>query len=91
MDITTKILKAAANERRVKILRYLDRCREKVVNEIAGYLKLSITATSKHLSKLESVGLVKKRQEGLWVYYSINEDKSKRYNRLFLDFLRSTR
>ena len=88
MNITTKILKATANERRVRILQMLLEREKLVVNKICKELKISYPSTSKHLAKLESVGLVKKRQENLWVYYSINQDKKKKYNQVFLKFIK---
>ena len=88
MNITTKILKATANERRVRILQMLLEREKLVVNKICKELKISYPLTSKHLAKLESVGLVKKRQENLWVYYSINQDKKKKYNQVFLKFIK---
>lgn len=47
------------------------------VSEIADAIKLSLTATSRHLSLLERVGFLEKEQESLYVYYRIAPDAHK--------------
>lgn len=91
MNITTKILKATANERRIKILLLLMRYSDMPVGVLAERLGISFAATSKHLSKLEAVDLVKKRQKGLKILYSLNNDKHKKFNGAFIDFLQKVR
>lgn len=66
-----KTLKALANRRRLAILGYLKRKREATVGEIAGEIKLSFKATSKHLGILTSVDITEHEQRSLQVYYRI--------------------
>ena len=91
MDLTTTIFKAVANERRVKIIRMLGKKDEMTVNSIANELNLSMPAVSRHLVKLESVGLLKKRQTSKWIYYSLNLDKNKRINFTILKTCKESR
>ncbi|MBU0530939.1 metalloregulator ArsR/SmtB family transcription factor [Patescibacteria group bacterium] len=69
-----RILKALANERRLKILKLLKRDGETPVGEIAERIGLSFKATSKHLAILRQADLVDSRQVRLTVYYSIDQD-----------------
>lgn len=82
MDILTKIFKAVANERRGKIISLLLRKGELPVSKIAEELNTSFKTVSSHLLKLENVGLLKRRQNRLWVYYSINYDSQKLFNQM---------
>ena len=64
-------MKAVANRRRLAILQYLKKHREAPVGEIAGAIRLSFKATSKHLSILSGADIVEKEQRSLMVYYSL--------------------
>lgn len=66
-----KILKALANRRRLAILNYLKSRRQASVGEIAGAIKLSFRATSKHLIILSAADILDKEQQNLQVFYSI--------------------
>jgi DNA-binding transcriptional ArsR family regulator len=68
-------LKALANARRLAILKYLKDKREAAVSEIAGVIKLSIKATSKHLNILASVNIVESEQRSLRVFYRLSPDQ----------------
>ena len=91
MDLATKVFKAVANERRVKTIRILGKKDEMTVNSIADKLNLSTPAISRHLLKLENVGLLKKRPTSKWIYYSLNLDKSKRINFAILKICKESR
>jgi DNA-binding transcriptional ArsR family regulator len=67
-----KILKALANRRRIVILRHLKHIHEDRVGGVAGKLRLSLPATSRHLNILERAGILEKEQRGLEVFYRIN-------------------
>ena len=77
MKIDEKILerdfKALANRRRLAILRLLKRQKCAAVGEIAGDIKLSFKATSKHLNILCVAGLVDKEQQSLGVQYFLKD------------------
>ncbi len=66
-----KVLKALANKRRLAILKYLKTRRQASVGEIAGAIKLSFRATSKHLSLLSAADILDKEQQGLQIYYRL--------------------
>lgn len=64
------ITKALTDENRVRILMAL-RERELCVCQVTGFLDLSPSTTSKHLSILRQARLIESRKKGKWVYYSI--------------------
>ena len=63
-------LKALANRRRIAMLRYLKRRRQASVTEIAGAIKLSFKATSKHLRLLATTDILEHEQKSLQRFYS---------------------
>lgn len=67
-----KILKALANKRRLEIIKFLKTNKEANVGEIAGHIKLSFRATSKHLSVLSGADILDKEQRSLSSFYSLN-------------------
>lgn len=74
----TKILKALADENRLRImclLRQGSRC----VCEIEPVLNLSQSSTSKHLIRLKQVGLIESQKKGQWVHYKIPDSVFKQY------------
>ena len=74
---TERLLKAFANQRRLAILAFLKTNGRTPVGQIADAIRLSFTATSRHLRLLELMDIVQKEQRGLEVYYSIaGEQKS---------------
>ncbi len=64
------IVKALTDENRVRILMAL-RTREMCVCQITGFLDLSPSTTSKHLSILRQARLIESRKKGKWVYYTV--------------------
>lgn len=66
----SRLLKALANETRLKMLRLL-RMREMCVCELTVALELTQPTASHHLNILQNVGLIKDRKEGKWVFYSV--------------------
>jgi DNA-binding transcriptional ArsR family regulator len=79
MDIIQieKILKAAANRRRLKILRYLKDHKRVSVSELAGHIKLSFKSTSRHLAILRNTDLVETEQVSLTILYSLSSSAPK--------------
>lgn len=69
---TERILKAFANKRRVMIVKHLARARRASVGDIATQIKLSVRATSKHLSILAGAGILDREQVGLTVWYFLS-------------------
>ena len=69
-----RLLKALANKRRLEIVRSLKHNKELSVGEIADLIKLSIKATSKHLSVLYNVDIVDKEQRSLQMFYKLSNN-----------------
>lgn len=69
-----KQLKALANRRRLAILKYLKNRKQAPVSEIAGVIKLSFKATSKHLNLLLTSGVVERDQVSLQMFYRLSAD-----------------
>lgn len=67
-----RILKALANRRRLSIVKFLKKKGEKTVGDIAGDIKISFKATSKHLGVLYAVNIVEKEQRSLQVFYKLS-------------------
>jgi Predicted transcriptional regulators len=62
------VARALTDENRVRILMAL-RQREMCVCQITGFLDLSPSTTSKHLSILRQARLIDSKKKGKWVYY----------------------
>lgn len=88
MDIIQmeKILKAVANRRRLKILKYLNNHRRASVGELAGQIKLSFRSTSRHLSILRNVDLVETEQLNLSVFYFLSSSAPKIVEQIISSF-----
>ena len=70
----SRFFKALADENRIRIIKLLT-LREMCVCELMVALDLTQPTTSHHLNILERKGLIKKRKEGKWSYYSIADSK----------------
>ncbi|MEM4330551.1 MAG: metalloregulator ArsR/SmtB family transcription factor [Candidatus Pacearchaeota archaeon] len=71
---TIKILKALADETRLKIVKILmngERC----VCEIFPYVKRTQSTVSIHLNNLEKNGILESRREGKKIYYKIKDNR----------------
>ena len=66
-----RIFKTLGNARRLAMVQLLLKRKELSVGAIASTMKLSITATSRHLTALANIDMLEKRQESLTVYYRI--------------------
>ena len=85
-DELVSLLRVIANEKRLRILSLLTQ-REMCVCEIIETLDLSQSLISHHLGVLRRSGLVQDRQEGHWVYYSIDAGSLARLNARYLAVL----
>ena len=72
-----KILKAAANRRRLAILNCLRGKKELSVGTIAQQIKLSFRSTSKHLSILYISDLLEKEQRSVLMFYRLSSKGQK--------------
>lgn len=79
-------LKIISEKNRLKILYMLDK--EKCVCEIWKNLDLAQNLTSSHLKILRKSGLINSRKEGLNVYYSLNKENIRKYNKLLKQFIK---
>ncbi|MHB0775339.1 ArsR/SmtB family transcription factor [Halomonas sp. WWR20] len=72
----TSLLKAMANENRLRILCLLDDS-ELSVTELNGKLNLSQSALSQHLAILRREGLVTTRRASQTIYYSLKGEETR--------------
>lgn len=72
MDIV-QVLKALADENRVRILNLL-RTGELCVCDIETVLDLQQSNASRHLNKLKLAGIINSRKKSPWVYFRLNEE-----------------
>ena len=70
LEKQSRLLKALANDTRLKMLRLLS-VKEMCVCELTVALDLTQPTASHHLNILQNVGLTKHRKEGKWVFYSL--------------------
>jgi len=63
--------RALSDPLRLKIVELL-RSRELCVCELCDYLETAQSKLSFHLKALKEVDLIRGRQEGRWIYYSLN-------------------
>ena len=68
-----RTIKALANLRRLKIVKFLAKNGNVSVSEIASEIRLSFKATSKHLSILTSAGILDKEQKSTNVIYFLHK------------------
>ena len=69
----SEILKAFSDESRIRILHLILVNDEMCISDLELILDYTQTKTSRHLSVLKSIGLLKYRKLDQWVYYYINE------------------
>ena len=70
-----KVLKAASDKNRLRILKLLE-TRKMCVCELAFVLGIKQPSVSRHLKKLRDAGLIDNEQDGLWTNYVINRNSS---------------
>jgi len=68
-----KVFEALASRPRRQILAFLSEA-ELTTSELAARFSLSTPAISRHLSVLESAGLVSSERRGQFVYYKLNQE-----------------
>ena len=81
-----KILKALANRRRLRIIKYLKDKKLATVTNISVHIKLSFKSTSKHMAVLFGAGIVDKEQKNLSMLYSVADSLPKLAQRV-IDFI----
>ncbi len=78
-----QILKALADESRLRILHLILRNREMCTSDLEQVLDYTQTKTSRHLAYLRNAGLVAPRKLDQWVYYSIKDEAADFVNQIF--------
>ena len=68
-----KIIKALSDASRLKIIDILS-CGEKCACDILEHFKFTQPTLSHHMKVLMDTGIIKCRKEGLWSYYSLNNN-----------------
>jgi ArsR family transcriptional regulator len=69
-----RLFKALSDETRIRILKVLLE-RECCVCEVMQALDISQSRASRNLGMLEDAGFIKSRRDGLWIVYSVDEQK----------------
>lgn len=82
---TTRILKALADENRIRILYLLSERKDLCVCEIREVIGLSQPTISSHLKLLENNELVTFNKDGKWVNYSMNPDLNVKLKQMLND------
>jgi DNA-binding transcriptional ArsR family regulator len=70
LTLVAERFKALADPARLRLLNAL-RPGERTVGELVDETELSQANVSKHLAQLHTLGFVRRRKEGLFVYYSL--------------------
>ena len=78
----TKILKALADENRIRMLALLKERNGLCVCEITEIIGLSQPTISSHLKKLQDAEIITYSKDGLWVNYSLDENMEKEVKQL---------
>lgn len=73
-----RVMKALSDPNRVKALKALQH-KELCVCELQPLLGISQPTVSKHMKIMEDAGLVSKRKEGQWAYYSLSQGEQSEY------------
>lgn len=89
MRSLVKVIKALSDETRIRILKVLLE-RECCVCEVMQALNISQSRASRNLGILEDAGFIKSRREGLWIVYSIDEQRMNSYATPVIELLRSS-
>jgi ArsR family transcriptional regulator len=84
-----KLCKALSDETRIRILKVLLE-RECCVCEVMQALDISQSRASRNLGILEDAGFIRSRRDGLWIVYSIDEQRMNSYAAPLIELLRDS-
>ena len=87
MKELVKVMKAASDPTRIKIMKMLQR-KTMCVCEIQTALQIAQSTASKHLKILEDSGLIASSKDGLWVNYFLSDGSRSPYASSFLGNLK---
>ncbi|MDX5422474.1 MAG: metalloregulator ArsR/SmtB family transcription factor [Hymenobacteraceae bacterium] len=78
-----QVLKALADESRIRILNLILRNKEMCTSDLEQVLDFTQTKTSRHLAYLRNAGLVSSRKQDQWVYYSVKDEAADFVGQIF--------
>ncbi|MFD2514653.1 ArsR/SmtB family transcription factor [Pontibacter locisalis] len=78
-----QILKALADESRIRILNLILRNKEMCTSDLEQVLDFTQTKTSRHLAYLRNASLVTSRKLDQWVFYSIKDEAADFVSQIF--------
>ncbi|WP_439880327.1 ArsR/SmtB family transcription factor [Pontibacter sp. MBLB2868] len=78
-----QILKALADESRIRILNLILRNKEMCTSDLEQVLDFTQTKTSRHLAYLRNASLVTSRKLDQWVFYSVKDEGADLVNQIF--------
>lgn len=84
-----KLFKALSDETRIRILKVLLE-RECCVCEVMQALDVSQSRASRNLGILEDAGFIKSKRDGLWIVYSIDEQRMNSYTAPLIELVRTS-
>ena len=84
-----KSFKVLSDETRLRVINLLLE-RECCVCEVMQALDVSQSRASRNLGILEDAGFVRSRRDGLWIVYSVEEQRMKSYTAPLIGLLRNS-
>ena len=84
-----RLFKALSDETRIRILKVLLE-RDSCVCEVMQALDISQSRASRNLGMLEDAGFIRSRRDGLWIVYSIDEQRMKSHAAPLIELLRTS-
>ncbi|MCK4329650.1 winged helix-turn-helix transcriptional regulator [candidate division WOR-3 bacterium] len=88
MDPLILIFKAVSNENRVKIIEFLIQNEEASLETLSLEIEPPYKTVDRNLKILEKAGLVKQRRWRGFVYYSLQDSKTLKYNNKIFDLIK---
>ena len=77
-----QVLKALADESRLRILHLLLHSKEMCTSDLEQVLEFTQTKTSRHLSYLRNAGIVSTRKMDQWVFYTVKDEATDFINQI---------
>lgn len=76
VEDTAHVLRCLGHPLRLRILDVLEKGRESTVTEIYGALGVEQAVASQHLTTMWDKGILRRRKDGVHVYYSIGDERA---------------
>jgi len=79
-----KLFKILGNANRLQILQLLEQNQNKplTVNDLVDRLNISQGTVSSHLAKMRQIGIIKAKQSGLNMFYSIKDKNALKFTQM---------